>query len=632
MPSNTTTSSISLSSNDEPASEQYFQEKYQRDAQALIAQTRENLKQELQKDAPSKSLNHLEKQRNYITGAIKWLEKEEEITAKIANTECFSHNTPEREMEELREAFQKRILEENASISMRPFDKSRDAEWLQQQNQLLKRKLEEELKAIGEAYEKELEVLTENTIKKGTLLPPTIWGIPEAISTDGHLERQIIYSGKTPEKTVYKPWERIHQSLIDANWHLRAGGTYSQNYLTAHLLFTITDRPHQKSAIEGSSTSRYVGGRRFIDFPIVFPLDLLTTQHEFASKEEYYEFLWNQRTSIMIGRSQAPKEKGAHSEVALRDFLLKKENVEKIVQILKHKLLSAFGTNEGFKVYEVNLFINSNKNPCASLEGGCENILHHLMSPPQQNSNLEENFLFLLKTMLERHGFKTLTHSNNGYPRMFINVSAYEYYGCYTSNRLQEQAKKGLKEWTSMKVSSYPTYAIDTKLLAGNVILTTPELEIKGRAKYRKEGSEFAIFEEYEKYNCPYDFYINSQKEEYTKKVSNNPEVEVPFYTGFRSSAGNMAFLGYPKTYLLPNSFDKLPLIVVKAPTEKIAITTSEASPTVPIEQKDRFQKIIREEQENRSSSKRSFSEVGFCTQLESSRKEQKSTESSTFL
>lgn len=170
-----------------------------------------------------------------------------------------------------------------------------------------------------------------------------------------------------------------------------------------------------------------------------------------------------------------------------------------------------------------------------------ENITITLSLPPSLTLNPQESFLALLKRELESQKLKTPT-KNETCPRMFISVSAYEYYGNFCSRRVQDRSEQGLETWINNDVT-YPSYAIDTKKLAGKVMLCTPEVKVKGEL-------------------LNHDDYLRHQKEQYGT-LSHEPKYKVPFYTGFRSSRGDQSFLpGYSKLlYCLPRSFDGVPFI-----------------------------------------------------------------------
>lgn len=349
---------------------------------------------------------------------------------------------------------------------------------------------------------------------------PLIWGVPKKTGARDH----FIYSGKTDEKIVYKPFTAIHQYLIDANWRLRLGTTHSDgpNYLIAYIVFTISNQPHSKKPGE-----HYQGGRTYIGFPVIAPFTLLLSNTP-IEKQSVGSIVGG------IGKFESSTERGSHSELALKEFLVSASNVENVVTLLKKRVETTFGSSKDFKVYGVDIFINSNKSICQS----CESLLHQLSLPPLTNET--PTFLGLLKTELEKQEFKTLTHSNRRFPRVFISVSSYEQYAAYCSNRFDNDVRKGfeiergnLLEMMDMdhelptKVNDYPTYDIDTKLLAGKVILSTPEARIdliKGKV-------------------YTYNKYIKAQQTKYQDLVRESAEFEVPFQGGFCSIKGISSFL-----------------------------------------------------------------------------------------
>lgn len=343
-------------------------ERYEEDFQKLYQQTKENFYSEIIDNTKNDTLKSLGVSRR----AIEWLENHnniKEVRRLIDKEYQVAYYIPSKAIALFRAAFKERVQEE--PIESRAYNEERDRAWLEAQFSSIKRKLKEEYAALQSQHREALEKEAQSALNKGTSIPHTVWGIPRLIEKDSQQMNDFIYSGSTKAKTVYKPFREIHKALIDANWRLRTGKSESDspNYITAHLLFTVSDAPHQRD---------YKGGRTYIDFPIFLPLDLLVTADpsSFTSDESFHDFLYGKLHKI--GQNQEAKESGQHSETALAEMLLNPKNLKQIVLILKQKLLAKYGQNEDFKVYEINLFINSNKSICGALDGGCEKTLQSL--------------------------------------------------------------------------------------------------------------------------------------------------------------------------------------------------------------------------------------------------------------
>ncbi|MBA8667681.1 hypothetical protein H1Q59_07245 [Holosporaceae bacterium 'Namur'] len=218
-----------------------------------------------------------------------------------------------------------------------------------------------------------------NIFESSTFLPTIVWAVPHKNPTQDRKIISFIYSGKTSEKTVTIPFFDIHKHLIESNWIIRElnhvnklDHTKNKNYLLAHLLFIVSDRPHSKNE-EG----KYTGGRRFIDFPVTRPLNIL---NGFKDSDKNYLGKYHHGDNY------------DHSEKVLLDHLNKE--ITNIVALLKHKfMLLNEGNFQNFKIYSINLFLNSVHNVCR----GCEERLSKLMI-----SQDEESFLFKLKTQLQQ--------------------------------------------------------------------------------------------------------------------------------------------------------------------------------------------------------------------------------------
>lgn len=390
-------------------------------------------------------------------------------------------------------------------------------------------------------------------------------GKKEAMNEDGELIEisDFKYPGKTAAKTVYIPYHDIQQAIIDANWTLRAGkGINSDpsdhyhvkgNYLTTHMLFVVSDEQHIKT----SSTGKYDGGRSFIDFPIVLPLDLMTTQRIFANQEAFENFLSSQGSQV--GRNASSSVRYSHSEWKLEEFLQDSENIRKIVQILKTKLTAKFGTAEDHKVYELILFTNSNQNICDQHEQhefGCEGKMWNI-----EASTLQGSFLEKITTEMHNQGLKT---SSKHLPRILIANTSFERfrYASKSSESLSQDAQDWFAYEPSQETIKRKELSIDAKKLAGSVMLSSAEKDIDGRDRYR-ELMKSVIESEKDQGSGGG---IVSAATEYS-----DPE-SIPFYSGFTSKAGSTDLLGYEKRrgkIETPKSFDGADLIEVKSKPSK---------------------------------------------------------------
>lgn len=362
------------------------------------------------------------------------------------------------------------------------------------------------------------------------------------------------YSGKTAAKTVNIPYHDIQKAIIDANWTLRAGkgiASNSQsgkhvngNYLTAHMLFVVSDQEHIKSR----RSDRYEGGRSFVDFPIALPLDLMTTQRIFSNQKSFEIFLNSNGSEV--GRNVSSSKPYAHSEWTLEEFLYNPENVKKIVEILNTKLTAKFGTAEGHKVYEVILFTNSNQNICdqhEQYEFGCEGKMWNL-----QASQSEGSFLMMLRDEMHNHGLKTPTKST--FPRMLVANTSFQTFSYQhkSSQTLSEDANTWIGGREETK--KYDGLVVDAKALAGKVILTSTEISIDGKDRTTQ---------------------IYEPKDSVDKKKYAEPE-SVPFYSGFTSRTGTRDLLGDKKNGKIstPKSFDDIDLIEVRKKPSKYPSAT----------------------------------------------------------
>lgn len=297
--------------------------------------------------------------------------------------------------------------------------------------------------------------------ESSTFLPPIIWAMPTKDSKND----TFIYSGKTIEKTVHIPFRKIHEHLLKSNWAMReinynitSSEASIKNYLLAHLLFITSDRPYKKN-MEG----KYIGGRTFVDFPITVPLNILRV---FKDSDKYN----NLGKYISNGHN-------SHAEGALIKHL--QNETANIVSILKSKfILLGDGDFQKFKIYSVNLFLNSVHNICR--EG--ENDLANLMNSQEQGS-----FLNKLKTQLQQEMLNAVL-PKSGNLLMLITISCHQEKPNMKdySDSVMEDAKNALG-----KGFRYMGY-YDTKQLVGKTILSTSELWIdwKSQEEHRNDALE----------------------------------------------------------------------------------------------------------------------------------------------
>lgn len=531
----------------------------------FIIEEIKKIKFKLNKEFLFKQLSQVKFEQLQVEKSLGWLKDERDkrdfngINAKIHNTEYLSrdHDAPH-EMAFLRGEFEekyKKITKEakDDEVKMKKLLKDLDLESPEGLSLSRYKSSERGQKFIKNFVAKRLYYLEQRKIEvthnlsqifsnlkqfHPSLSYPIVWAtVGKEDVAGGKKVDSFKYGSKKLEKEVYKPYTEIHKALMDANWALRDGKGWQQNYITAHILFVVSDRPHNKTKDQA-----YEGGRTYLDFPINL---------EWAAgwDEKYLED--HGEDSLARGVSKMASM-GKHSEEALESFLTNRSKVKAIVEILKNKLAEKFGENEGFKVYEVNLFLNSNKNICNMGGEGCEQILNQL-----QSSRTDSSFLSILKSELESHGLKALTKSNDQFPRMLISVSSYEYFSAYCTDRLKGDALNALNK--QKYAEDLSDVAVDTKKLSGKVIISSDELSIDPDFEYKKKfGAE--------------ESYLDARSSRATGITLQ--EDGVPFYSGFASAKGSADLIGDKRSkYQLPRSFDgvqNFPSSAVKATGQEV--------------------------------------------------------------
>lgn len=468
--------------------------KRQEDAELLQKATQDNLRKEI---IPRDGALY------QFTQDISLLEKHaEEIKYKSNNNEWHKNSTPTKIKDIIAEFRQQHAVE-------KPDDYPA---WIEEKRQ-------ERITELRQQYSNRLAELEAIATQHQHLAPPLQWGMPRVISTPSGIQDDFVYPGSTPEKTVHVPYTALHKQLIDSNWLMRAGNNPSQNYLLAHMVFIVSSAPHVKTHDAATGETHYAGGRTFIDFPIIGSLDALTQKQDFATQEAFDSFLGDEGISS-LGTYRAASS-GQHSEYGLATFLKNPSNVQKMVSVLKSKLATQYGTGEGFKLYAVDLFVNSQKNVCGggikadhSRLMGCENLLQQLMT-----STTPDSFLHHMKEKATASGIQLPT-KNDGYPRMTITVSAGELYtshtsdGSYCSDRLGTEARQALSSYDENPIpKTRLKLAYDTKALSGKVILSTSEQWV--------------------------DRLDDEERKEHVLTQLNSGSATIPAYTGFRSASGS---------------------------------------------------------------------------------------------
>jgi hypothetical protein len=334
-----------------------------------------------------------------------------------------------------------------------------------------------------------------------------VWAMPNKVIEKGNRKDAFIYSSNTPKKIVHIPFTDIHKQLIEANWVMQEGNKSSRNYLLAHLLFIVSDRPHLKEVDIKSGQMKYLGGRKFIDFPFVMPLNNLSeTQIDKTN------------IGLYLGGSNYT---GYHTEQSLVAALTKE--VENIVSTLKAKfMLSNNDICDGFKVYSLCLFLNSIHNVCSN----CEGSLHMLM-----NSREETSFLFKLESNL-RNGLLRVVLPKSEQLRMCVTVSCHRLFlnKEVCSQILISNANDAFE--ATLK-GTYKKGNFDVKELAGKVILSVFEKWVDGKSV---------------------DHHSRQAKLDVEQK-----KAKIPFYTGFVSGGYyETPFIKNKLEYDVPRFFDQL--------------------------------------------------------------------------
>lgn len=302
-------------------------------------------------------------------------------------------------------------------------------------------------KETKDLIERSIQNFEEDQREKEELLnkrwPTIVWAMPSS----------VLYQGSTKRKTVdlTSSFLSIHKQLIHANSIMGKDCPDGQNRVVAHLQFIVLDQTHNKE------DGRYQGGRIAIDFPIVQSLSLLNflSKTPYGSEDKFQNHIkLLERTETQnIGKYYA--KENTHSEPNLIAFL--RDSKADIVNVLKSKLEMKFKKSDNYKVYGINLFINSDRNVC----NRCEEFLARMMDDQQY-------FLTELRNELIENSFK-LPNENNGLPRMFITAaSSFPFFDEKNTctKRLQDQAKNNFDSKDSPKKSG-----IDVKALSGKIIL-----------------------------------------------------------------------------------------------------------------------------------------------------------------
>lgn len=359
-----------------------------------------------------------------------------------------------------------------------------------------------------------------------------------------------IYSGKTPEKTVYIPYSAIHHKLAESNWIMRGYVNNQHNYLVAHMLFVVSTSPHIITPGE-----KYTGGRAFIDFPIMIALDTKLRPQSFIYKDESRELIsQNGKYPLAV--------QGEHSEAALVNFLKDDATISDMIACIKTKLQLQYNGAKGFKVYAINLFMNSQKNVCS----WCEVLLYDLMSDRSEGS-------FFAKIKSAMNDSYLITSDKSNKPYISITVSANEWYNeskqhyCCPDKPYSSSLIQAARD--ALDVSSKPPtpLSIDVKQTAGKMILSTSE-----------------------------GWLSNELEDVPSKKIEST--TKLPFYSGFRSAAGasnrlgevldneNLGLKDSDLEYAPPNYFDGINILIledVEQSSDEIVVTAEVEDLTLPL-------------------------------------------------
>ncbi|WP_341793702.1 hypothetical protein [Rickettsia endosymbiont of Ceutorhynchus obstrictus] len=281
-----------------------------------------------------------------------------------------------------------------------------------------------------------------------------VWGKPGIIETIERPEDDFVFPGKSPEKTIHIPFTAIHCKLAESNSimlkNVEDSSYPDANHLVAHIMFVVSKQTYIKNM--GNEKQEYKGGRMFIDFPIIGDYRILQKIQEGSQNSASYNNVIKENKTIGIGqyyynRSKTYEQNGyrGHSEERLIDLLQNREvgnneYIKNMVSCLKGKIKKLHpnydsSSGQKFKIYAVNLFINSENNICRD----CEKDLYSLMT-----SQKEDSFLYILKNELcnvDNAIFETIKNNNN-FPYMFVSVSASKHTdkkGCKTFNKIDAE-------------------------------------------------------------------------------------------------------------------------------------------------------------------------------------------------
>lgn len=311
--------------------------KRQEDTKLLVQATHDNLHKELMSgDTTLHDLNR----------TISLLDTyKQEIVRKSDNNQYYKNSTPQKIIDII-------ALFRQQHSAEKPEDYP---EWIEGKRQAY-------IKNLRQQHDERVAALLQLADQHHHLSPPLQWGMPRLVSTPAGMKDDFVYPGSTAEKTVHVPYTDIHKQLIDSNWLMRAGENPSQNYLLAHVVFIVSAAPHEQKLESATGETHYMGGRTFIDFPIMSSMEIMAQPQEFTDQKALDTFLEDQGVSSLGTYRRASSYQ--HSEAELASFFKSPTNVQEMLSVLKSKLASQYGTGEGFKLYAVELFVNSQKNVC----------------------------------------------------------------------------------------------------------------------------------------------------------------------------------------------------------------------------------------------------------------------------
>lgn len=425
---------------------------------AIEATTKKLTKEEPQKHTKSKKKDTQKEQKAWLSA-----EQNFQLIQKIINEQEAKTPLTEETIDIIREQY---VLSRNAMY----------ASWIDE-------KIVTHLGGLDHNYKTRVSSL-ESEIHR-----PIVWGLPNVTRGLKGFSDDFIYPSNTSTKVVYIPFTDIHNKLAKSNWIIKSEASIQSNYLIAHLVFVVSNKLHSSD-----SETKYEGERIFIDFPITGREVMdFTQKHEENGVGQYY--------------NAAPR---GHSENALVNLLHNPTSIKNMVTFLKKKLISNYVTQgyeppyndnsaDKFKVYAVNLFINSRRNTC----GDCEKTLYKLMASHEDNS-----FLSLLLIELNSQNLITPT-KNDKCPYMFITIVSNIRDNATWHQTLTKDAKIALKDDPAPIEKSYKTLSVDIKELAGKVILSTAEKWLYGMDDAKEHKSHMSDIVE-----------------------AND---KIPFYSGFKS-------------------------------------------------------------------------------------------------